>query len=76
MSWWQSLGDLERWAESHTTHVAIFKAAMKYLGAMGSAAKLRLYHEVTVAAASEQHFEYYNCHPSTGMLRAALLDTR
>ena len=26
------------------------------------------YHEVTVAAADEQSFEYHNCHPKTGML--------
>ena len=44
---------------------------MKYLGALGPAAKLRLYHEVTVAAADEQYFEYYNCHARTGMLRGA-----
>jgi aldoxime dehydratase len=43
---------------------------MKYLGAMGPDAKLHLYHEVTVAAAQEQYFEYANCHPETGMLRA------
>jgi hypothetical protein len=54
MSWWKSLAALERWAESHPTHVAIFGAAMKYLGTMGPAAKLKLYHEVTVAAAGEQ----------------------
>ena len=71
MGWWKSLSALERWAESHPTHVAIFGAAMKYLGALGPAAKLRLYHEVTVAAADEQFFEYFNCHPETGMLRAA-----
>jgi aldoxime dehydratase len=71
MSWWKSLAALECWAESHPTHIAIFGAAMKYLGAMGPAAKLKLYHEVTVAAADEQHFEYYNCHCRTGMLRAA-----
>jgi aldoxime dehydratase len=71
MSWWKSLAALECWAESHPTHVAIFGAAMKYLGVMGPAAKLKLYHEVTVAAASEQYFEYYNCHSSTGMLRSA-----
>ena len=70
MSWWTSLAALERWAESHPTHVAIFGAAMKYLQAMGATAKLRLYHEVSVAAADEQHFEYHNCHPKTGMLRA------
>ena len=27
-------------------------------------------YEVTVAAADEQFFEYRNCHPKTGMLRA------
>jgi len=69
MSWWKSLDALERWAESHPTHVAIFGAAMRYLMALGPAAKLRLYHEVTVAAAAEQFFEYRNCHPKTGMLR-------
>jgi aldoxime dehydratase len=69
MSWWRSLADLERWAESHPTHLAIFGAAMKYLGKVGAAAQLKLYHEVTVASASEQYFEYYNCHSKTGMLR-------
>ena len=71
MSWWKSLAALERWAESHPTHVAIFGAAMKYLSTLGPAAKLKLYHEVTVARADEQAFEYLNCHPRTGMLRAA-----
>jgi len=70
MSWWKSLEALERWAESHPTHVAIFGAAMKYLSSLGPAAQLRLYHEVTVATADEQFFEYLNCHPRTGMLRA------
>lgn len=70
MSWWKSLAALERWAELHPTHVAIFGAAMKYLSALGPAAKLKLYHEVTVAAADEQFFEYLNCHDRTGMLRA------
>ena len=71
MSWWTSLGALEQWSESHPTHVAIFGAAMRYLMKLGPAAKLRLYHEVTVAAADEQFFEYLNCHDRTGMLRAA-----
>jgi len=69
-SWWQSLSALERWAESHPTHVRIFGAAMKYLSTLGPAARLRLYHEVTVAAADEQFFEYVRCHPKTGMLAA------
>jgi aldoxime dehydratase len=69
-SWWQSLASLERWAESHPTHVRIFGAAMRYLSTLGPSAKLRLYHEVTVAAADEQFFEYLNCHAKTGMLAA------
>jgi aldoxime dehydratase len=67
-SWWKSLATLERWAESHPTHVRIFGAAMKYLSTLGPSARLRLYHEVTVAAANEQFFEYLGCHPQTGML--------
>ncbi len=70
MSWWKSLAALERWSESHPTHLAIFAAAMKYLQKLGPAARLKLYHEVTVAAADEQFFEYLNCHGRTGMLRA------
>jgi aldoxime dehydratase len=70
MSWWNSLAALERWAESHPTHVRIFGAAMQYLSRLGPAAKLRLYHEVTVAPAADQFFEYLNCHGRTGMLKA------
>ena len=73
MGWWKSLAALEHWAESHPTHVAIFGAALRYLGALGPAAKLKLYHEVTVAAKEEQYFEYFNCHPGTGMLRASVV---
>jgi aldoxime dehydratase len=70
MSWWKSLAALERWSESHPTHVRIFGAAMKYLSSLGPAAKLRLYHEVTVVRAADQFFEYRNCHDCTGMLNA------
>lgn len=72
MSWWRSLADLELWAESHPTHVAIFGAALAYLKRLGPAAKLKLYHEVTVVTAEQQYFEYFNCHQRTGMLRVGL----
>ena len=70
MSWWRSLEDLDTWAREHRTHLSIFGKAMKYLSSLGPKARLRLYHEVTVAAAEEQYFEYLGCHPNTGMLRA------
>lgn len=68
MGWWRSLADLERWAESHPTHVAIFGAAMRYLSTLGPAARLRLYHEVSVVADGEAFFEYVGCRPGTGLL--------
>jgi aldoxime dehydratase len=69
MSYFRSLGELERWAESHPTHVAIFGTFMRIVQQLDFQLKLRLYHEVTVARADEQFFEYLNCHPQTGMLR-------
>jgi aldoxime dehydratase len=71
MSWWRSLQDLETWSEAHPTHLAIFRTAMKYLSTMGPAAKVRLYHEVTVVQAAQQQFTYLGCHANTGLLRAA-----
>lgn len=71
MSFWKSLEHLEHWAESHPTHMAIFGTFMKLVQAMNADLKLRLSQEVVVAARDEQFFEYLNCHPRTGMLRAA-----
>jgi aldoxime dehydratase len=68
MSLWRSLSHLEVWAGSHPTHVAIFGSFMRMVKATNFQPRLRLYHEVAVLAEDEQHFEYVNCHPSTGML--------
>ncbi|GAC1035996.1 phenylacetaldoxime dehydratase family protein [Pseudomonas sp. No.117] len=65
---WRSLDRLERWAESHPTHLRIFTTFFRVIGGL---AKLRLYHEVSVADGNSQQFEYINCHPATGMLRDA-----
>ncbi len=70
MSWWRSHGHLDAWAATHPTHLDIFGVALRHLGARGSSARLRLHHEVTVAAADEQFFEYAGCHDRTGLLRA------
>ncbi|MEV0703975.1 phenylacetaldoxime dehydratase family protein [Saccharopolyspora sp. NPDC050389] len=72
MSWWRSMTALDDWARDHPTHKNIFGEATRYLSALGPAARLRLYHEVTVAAAEEQHFEYLGCHPGTGLLKVAM----
>lgn len=68
VSHWRSLEHLEHWAESHPTHLAIFvtfnRLAKKFKN-------LKLYHEVSVFDPSAQSYEYINCHPNTGLLRAA-----
>ncbi|NMO02864.1 phenylacetaldoxime dehydratase family protein [Gordonia sp. TBRC 11910] len=66
---WRSLDRLERWAESHPTHLRIFTTFFKVAEGLD---KLRLYHEVSVADAKNQVFEYINCHPRTGMMRDAI----
>jgi aldoxime dehydratase len=70
LAYFKEILDMERWAESHPTHVEIFGRFMKAVQQLEFNLKLRLYHEVTVAAADEQFFEYVNCHPRTGLLKA------
>lgn len=65
---WASLDQLERWAESHPTHLRIFTTFFRVAEGLS---KLRLYHEVSVSDARDQLYEYINCHPRTGMLRDA-----
>jgi aldoxime dehydratase len=66
-SLWRSLSALETWGATHHTHLQIFvtfnRLAKKFKN-------LTLYHEVSVFDASNQYFEYINCHPKTGLLRA------
>jgi aldoxime dehydratase len=68
VSHWRSLAHLELWAESHPTHLSIFvtfnRLAKKFKN-------LKLYHEVSVFDTDAQYYEYINCHPKTGMLKAA-----
>lgn len=69
LSWWRSLELMERWSESHPTHVAIFATFMRMVNDLNFSLQLQLYHEVTVLHAQDQRFEYINCHPETGLLR-------
>lgn len=68
LSFWRSLADMERWAESHPTHVAIFGSFMRYVQALNFQLQLRVYHEVSVLKADEQRYEYINCHARTGLM--------
>lgn len=66
ISYWRSLDLLERWAESHPSHLNVFVA---FVSRARHVPALRLYHEVSVVDADSQYYEYVNCHPATGLLR-------
>ncbi|MEJ2885510.1 phenylacetaldoxime dehydratase family protein [Actinomycetospora aeridis] len=68
ISYWRSLDLLERWAESHPSHLNVFVA---FVSRARHVPSLRLYHEVSVVDADSQYYEYVNCHPGTGLLRDA-----
>lgn len=69
-SYWRSLEDMEKWSEQHATHLAIFGTFMQMVQKLNFDLKLRLWHEVYVLTPDQQHYEYRNCHPRTGLLRA------
>jgi len=63
-----SLTRLEDWSESHPTHLRIFGRFIELAQELQGNIRLRLWHEVVVTKADQQHFEYVNCHPLTGLL--------
>ncbi|MCF8999177.1 phenylacetaldoxime dehydratase family protein [Acinetobacter nectaris] len=68
---WRSLDLLERWAESHPTHLRIFTTFFKVVTGLQN---LKLYHEISVCDGQSQWYEYINCHESTGMMRDAITE--
>jgi aldoxime dehydratase len=64
----RSLGDLERWAERHPTHLAIYHRFSNFAKRRGANLKLDLWHEVAVIEPERALFEYVNCHAATGLL--------
>lgn len=65
ISHWASLAHLERWAESHETHLTIFGKFLRYVPELPN---LRLYHEVAVFDSNAQGYEYIACRPGTGLM--------
>jgi aldoxime dehydratase len=68
VSYWRSLADMERWSESHPTHVEIFATFMRMVQALQFQLKLSVYHEVSILKPDEQDYEYINCHAHTGLM--------
>lgn len=68
LAYFNELANLERWAKTHPTHMAIFGGFMRYVQTLNFQVQLRLYHEVAVIPSEAQFFEYVNCHPDSGLL--------
>ena len=62
-------GPLERWAESHPTHLRIFATFFRVAAAPGEAPALP--RGLRLRRPRTRLFEYINCHPATGMMRDA-----
>lgn len=69
-SFWRSLADLEAWAERHPSHLAIFGAFNRVVVELNFQLNTRYSHDIFVVRAQEQFYEYVNCHPETGFLKA------
>lgn len=70
LSAWHDLSATEQWARDSRQHLAIFGRGTQHYSQAGQQAMLSLYHEMSVIRARDQSFEYFNCHPRTGMLNA------
>ncbi len=67
-AYFQSLEELEKWAEHHPSHEAIFGAFLDFAPQYGDNMKSRFWHEVAVLPAQDQFAQYVNCAPGTGLL--------
>jgi hypothetical protein len=63
-----SLGHLESWAKDHPSHLAIYTRALAARKKYQEKLQLRTYNEIFIVDANNPPFEYFNCHPRTGLL--------
>lgn len=68
LAYFQTMKDLEGWAEHHPTHLKIFDTFLSIAPKHGPNLQLRLWHEVSVLPAADQRAEYVNCRENTGLL--------
>jgi len=68
-AYFRTMADLEAWAKSHPTHLAIFGEFHKMVGKYEGQLDLKLWHEVVVVDQDQGTFDYINCHNQTGLMR-------
>ncbi|TWU76204.1 hypothetical protein ED733_003738 [Metarhizium rileyi] len=63
-----NLKNLEDWAKSHPSHLAIYTGAIRHAKRFGDERKFRTWHEISILKEAEARFEYVNCLPLTGVI--------
>ena len=68
LGYFLSLGNLEDWSSTHSTHLVIFSRWQQMYRKHNVALELQTWHEVAILRSAATQFEYLNCHPGTGLL--------
>jgi len=68
-----NLEDLEKWAKTHSSHLAIWRGAMAHYKVFADNRMFRTWHEVSVIKEGDARFEYINCMRGTGVMGATQL---
>jgi aliphatic aldoxime dehydratase len=63
-----SLKHLEAWSKDHPSHLAIYTSALAARKKYQEKLELHTYNEIFILEADNPPFEYFNCHPQTGLL--------
>ena len=63
-----SMEHLETWSKDHPSHLAIYTSALAARKKFQEKLQLHTYNEIFILEADNPPFEYFNCHPQTGLL--------
>jgi aldoxime dehydratase len=63
-----SMQHLESWSKDHPSHLAIYTSALAARKKFQEKLQLHTYNEIFILEADNPPFEYFNCHPQTGLL--------
>ena len=63
-----SMKHLETWSKDHPSHLAIYTSALAARKKYQDKLQLNTYNEIFILDADNPPFEYFNCHPQTGLL--------
>lgn len=73
LGFFSSLASLEKWAKDHPSHLAIYTRAMAARRKYQDKLQLRTYNEIFVIGKDNPPFEYFGCHPNTGLMASMKL---